>query len=141
MFFPVNNYKVIDVPTTNSGGLLIYTTTADSLCWFMPIGSRMEDDTAAFVRASNVFVDTDGGPCDIYLWWSLGGTSTRLNANDPSVIQGSSNSGGGNVSFSFQGAAHQAVSFIPAGINIFAGVGDSSDRIGGTLYVMELPPK
>lgn len=120
--FPFNNYKVINVPTINSeGGVVIYTTTATSLVYFVPIGSRMEDDTRVDVFVNSYFVDTDGGSARLFLYSSQASVSSANFLN----YSGAQNTNVGHI--------------VPAGKQIYARVGDDSDRIGGTLYVLELP--
>ena len=120
--FPFNNFKKIDVPTINSeSGVVIYTTTAVSLVYFLPIGSRMEDDTRVDVFVNNYFTDTDGGVAAFFLY------SSQAAVGNPNYLN-------------FTGAYNTNVpAIVPAGKQIYARVGDNSDRIGGTLYVLELP--
>ena len=120
--FPFNEYKVIDVPVTNSeSGTVIYTTTATCLLYFMPKGNRMEDDTPVEVFVNSYFTDTDGGVARLYMYRSQASTNNNLFLNYTSA---------GNVNVPV---------IAPAGKQVYARVGDNSDRIGGTLFVMELP--
>lgn len=111
------NFTTIDCPVTN-GSVLYYTTTAVCMVAFMPIGSRMEDDSPVGVYIKNHWVDTDGEGNNVFLSYSQGGASTSLNRDG------------------FPGTFQMAI--CPAGREIFSYVSNSSDRVGGTLYVFPL---
>ncbi len=129
MFFPFKNYQVIDIPTTNSeSGVVVFTTSATSLLFFVPIGSRMEDDTPVSIFVRDYFTDTDGGDADLFLYRSKATTATRLSLNAVATDFGGNTTNNVNVG-----------QIVPAGKQVVARVGDNSDRIGGTLYVLELP--
>ncbi len=115
------NYKVVNIPQTNSeSGTVVYTTTALCMLFFIPIGSRMEDDTEVRLYINNYFTDTDGGQADLHLYNSQASTSSPLDLNRLTHN-------------------HNSMVMCPSGKSIVARVGDNSDRIGGTLYVFELP--
>lgn len=123
------NYQVIDIPQTNANNAIVFTTTALCLMFFIPTGSRMEDDSPVGLFVDNYFVDTDGGQADLYLYYSRAGGNAPLNLNQP-VFDGDGSSipvHGSNTMIMCQ-----------PGKNIRAFIANSSDRIGGTLYVFPL---
>ena len=117
------NYRVIDVPVTN-GTTTPFTTTSLSLVFFVPTGNRMEDDSPVGVYVANTFTDTDGGSANLWLYYSQAGTSATNQLNSPGHAN-QNNFQIGNI--------------VPAGKQIKTYVGNSSDIVGGTLYVLELP--
>lgn len=122
MFFPFTNYKVIDCPTTNGNGFLYYTATAKCVVFFMPIGSRMEDDSPVGLQVPNYFLDTDSQWSSLMLFFSwANGQLNQVDGIDP---------GRSNV---------LVPGFLEPGHEVRAIVANNTDRIGGTLYVFELP--
>jgi hypothetical protein len=120
------DFAKVDIPQTNSNGSILYSTTFPCMLFFVPIGSRMEDDAPVGLYVDNYFTDTDGGQADLYLYYSRAAGSAPLNLNRD-------NSGGGNESYT------NTMVIAPSGKNIRAFIANSSDRIGGTLYVFRLP--
>lgn len=120
--FPFNNYKKVSFgPIASEAGVTVYTTTSLSLIYFIPYGPYMEDDTPIEVYVNNYFTDSDGGVAAIWLYRSYAPLNNQLFLN-------------------FAGLGHVNVPVIvPAGKNVIARVGDNSDKIGGTLYILELP--
>lgn len=116
------NYTTVDCPTKNSNGFVYYTTTDWCLIAFNPIGSRMEDDSPVGVFIENMWIDTDGDGNQVYLHYSQG-TSTAL-VNQPSATTGNHGS--------------QQVVLCPPGKLIKSYCPNSTDRVGGTLYVFPL---
>lgn len=124
--FPFNDYKVIPFgPIASESGAVIHTTTATSLIYFIPYGPYMEDDTPIEVYVSSYFVDSDGGSASMWIYRShaSGSSTLYLNYGYDEILKTGTNVG----------------VMVPAGKNIIARVGDNSDKIGGTLYVLELP--
>lgn len=120
--FPFTNYKKINVPQTNSNNAVVYTTTAKCMLFFIPIGSRMEDDAAVGLYVQDWYIDTDSDNIDFYLHYSQGISDGTLNRGTVGSDNGSN-----------------TPCVCDAGKNIRAFIANSSDRIGGTLYVFELP--
>jgi hypothetical protein len=121
------DYEKINVPQTNTNNALIYTTPYLCMMFFVPIGSRMEDDAPVGLFVQNYFTDTDGGEARFYLYYSraLTGSTLLLNRMGPAS---SGETFYGNVP-----------AIVPSGKNIRAFIANSSDRIGGTLYVFRIP--
>jgi hypothetical protein len=109
------DYDTIDIPVTNSSSLVDYTTSYKCLVHFEPIESRMEDDSFARCWVEGYYRDTDTDDADLTLFNSSGTSDFNQTVDNRGLI------------------------VVPSGKNIRVGVGDSSDRIGGTLYVFRLP--
>ena len=120
------NYTTINVAQTNSNAALLYTTTALSIMFFIPIGSRMEDDLPVGIYVDSYFIDSDGGEAHLYLYHSRATTSSFLGLN-ASLTTTAADAPNTN-----------SMVLVPSGKNIRALVTDSSDKIGGTLYVFPL---
>lgn len=126
MFFPFEDYVRVNVPQTNSNNAIVYTTTFDCMVFFMPRGSNMETDRPCGLFVDDFYNDTDGDECQPWLFY----------ASDSSTFGGDTGLGGSRVNFSNY---LNIPMMIPAGKNIRAFIGDSSDRLGGTLHVYKLP--
>jgi hypothetical protein len=126
MFFPFSNYKKITVAAGGSNGQIVYTTTSDCLVAFLPTGAFMEDDAPIGLYVDNYFTDSDGGQADLYLYYSKAATNAPLSLNID-------NSSTGLESYT------NTMNIVPSGKNIRRLIANSSDKIGGTLYVFELP--
>lgn len=122
---PFIDYITVDVPTTNSeSGALIYTTQYRCMIFFVPIGSRMEDDSPAWLYVEDWYIDTDSDNVDFYLHSSQGTVDAQIN----------------NVIDTGNSRANQNQPCIcESNKRIIAKVGDNSDRIGGTLHIFRLP--
>ena len=118
------DYLKVDVPQTNANNAIVYTTSFLCMAFFVPIGSRMEDDAPVGLFVDDYFIDTDSGRADFYLYYSRAVGNAQLPLNAP----GSDHPWGSNVP-----------AIIPSGKNIRAFIANSSDRIGGTLHIFRLP--
>lgn len=127
------DFAKINIPQTNSNGAILYTTTFPCMLFFVPIGSRMEDDSAVGLYVDNYFTDTDGGQADLYLYFSEATLGSGLDLNRSNIRSGF----GSDSSYPQQNTNTMVIS--PSGKNIRAFIENSSDRIGGTLYVFRLP--
>ena len=119
------SYTAVDVPLGNANGQVVYTAPVTSLVFFVPYGPSMEDDAPVGLYIENFYVDSDGGPAQNFIHYSQGTTSQNvwLNAN----IDDGTGPRGSNTPV-----------IIPAGKSIKRYITDSSDKIGGTLYVFPL---
>lgn len=126
------DYITVDVPANNSNGSIVYTTTYRCIVFFEPIGARMEDDDPIGLYVDNYLTDSDGGQADLYLYYSRAVTSTALQLNGNTVAQAS-----GSSHIHFTSSITPAM--IQSGKNIRTFIGDSSDKIGGTLHIFRLP--
>lgn len=125
--FPFNDYKTIFFGPINGNGTVVYTTTSLCMVYFVPYGPYMEDDSPIGLYVDNYFTDSDGGQADNYIYYSKAVTRSPLNLNVPQS----------DISTSSFGTSNSVI--VPSGKNIKAFIGDSSDKIGGTLYVFGLP--
>lgn len=137
MFFPFKDYKRVDVPQTNANGALLYTTVATSMVFFVPRGSNMESDAQVGIYIENLFVDTDGQNAFPYIFAIHDATGRTESTNENFTSDTFSGSGGVPFSHDF-GKYLNSPHIIPAGKNLRAWIGDSSDRLGGTLHVFEI---
>lgn len=126
--YPFTNYLKIDVPATNSNGLILHTTSADSMVYFTPIGARIEDDEPIGIYVEQMWVDTDGHPNHPFLFYSAASAFVPDHIGTGQVA-----SANGNPSLTMTSM------IVPSGKNIRTWLVDNTDLIGGTLYVFELP--
>jgi len=126
--FIFTNLNIVDVPQTNTNGATLFTTTATSIIHFLPDGTKMEDDRPVGIYVENLWTDTDGHQQDPFLF---------LSAKDQTFTQ---YLGTGNRALNVNSSLVMTMTsmVVPAGKTLKAYINDSSDRLGGALYIQEI---